>query len=50
MKNVLGYVLGDFFTNSSGHPGSDKRNSFKVENGRVSLKTTHPGSVSVQVY
>jgi hypothetical protein len=23
-KSVLGYILGDFFTNSSGHPDSDK--------------------------
>jgi hypothetical protein len=22
IKNGLGYILGDFFTNSSGHPGS----------------------------
>jgi hypothetical protein len=21
LKNVMGYILGDFFTNSSGHPG-----------------------------
>jgi hypothetical protein len=24
-ENRLGYILGDFFTNSSGHPGSDVR-------------------------
>jgi hypothetical protein len=24
-KNWLGYILGDFFTNSSGHPARDKK-------------------------
>jgi hypothetical protein len=25
-RNGLGYVLGDFFTNASGHPGEEERN------------------------
>jgi hypothetical protein len=24
-KNEFGYILGDFFTNSSGHPGRDRQ-------------------------
>jgi hypothetical protein len=40
-KTGLGYTLGDFFTNSSGHPGPRPQNESKVEGDNVDSKLVH---------
>jgi hypothetical protein len=42
-KNVLGYILGDFFTNSSGHPRSEPGSSADNENAMATVTVATSG-------